>query len=46
MKDELYVAAKHLEQRNSVIEALNQRYDNEFNQFEDRVRDAVYEKDK
>ena len=46
LKDELYVSAKNLEQRNSVIEALNARFDKEYSQFEDKIRDALYEKDK
>jgi hypothetical protein len=46
LKDELYVSAKTLEQRESVITALNARYDHEYTQFEGKMSDALYEKDK
>jgi hypothetical protein len=46
LKDELYVSAKTLEQRDSVIAALNARYDQEYTQFEGKMSDALYAKDK
>jgi len=46
MRDELYVAGKRVEQREGVIAALSARYDGEYAQFEDKIMDAVYAKDK
>ena len=45
LEDELYVASKQLEQRQSVIEALSIRYDSEYCKFEDKIHHALFEKD-
>ncbi|TNV84663.1 hypothetical protein FGO68_gene6748 [Halteria grandinella] len=44
-EDELYVARKQLEQKDSVIEALSIRYDSEYSKFEDKIHQALYDKD-
>lgn len=41
----MYVARKQLEQKDSVIEALSIRYDSEYTKFEDKIHQALYEKD-
>ena len=39
------MANKKLEQKDSVIEALSIRYDSEYSKFEDKIHQALYEKD-
>ena len=40
----MYVMRKHLEQRESVVEALSIRYDSEYSKFEDKIHSAIFEK--
>lgn len=39
------MARKQLEQKDSVIEALSIRYDSEYSKFEDKIHQALYDKD-
>jgi hypothetical protein len=45
LEDELYVANKQVEQKDAVIETLSIRYDTEYSKFEDKIHQAILEKD-